>query len=203
MRARSEKGGGRRSPAWIEDWEELTAHIRRCTWCHLATTRRHAVPYRGSLLPKVVFVGEAPGKEEDATGLPFVGAAGRVLDRALMTLGLTEEEVGILNVFKCHPPGNVFDRVAARACRPHLERQMALLTPRVVVTLGAHALRWFDPGAPRISEAAGHARSWRDLPLFPLVHPAATFRSRAYAERWKGDLARLSEALPPWLGEGV
>jgi uracil-DNA glycosylase family 4 len=188
-----------RGPVWLREWDALTRRIRRCTWCHLAKTRTQAVPYRGSLLPRVLFVGEAPGTEEDRTGVPFVGAAGRVLDQGIARLGLAEGDVGILNVFKCHPPGNVFDRTAARACRPHLERQLSLLEPKVLVTLGAHALRWFDPGAPPISRAAGTPREWRGRPLLPLVHPAATFRSRVYAERWKGDLERLATDLPRWL----
>jgi uracil-DNA glycosylase len=152
--------------------------------------------YRGSLAPRVVFVGEAPGVLEDRTGTPFVGRSGRRLDTAIERLGLERSEFGVLNVLKCRPPGNRFDRSAARTCRPYLDRQLALLQPEVVVTLGASALRAFDPRAPPILTVAGRPRpsvAWR---LFPLLHPAATLRSRRWAERWERDLA----ALGAWLG---
>jgi uracil-DNA glycosylase len=188
-----------RTPAWQLEWKKLTHRIERCTWCHLAATRRHAVPYRGGTTPKVLFVGEAPGRDEDRTGVPFAGAAGAVLDRGIATLGLAPEEIGITNVFKCRPPKNRFDAVAARECRPHLEQQLALLEPRIVVTLGAHALTWFDPEAPPVTRSAGTVRTWRERPLFPMLHPASTFRSGTYARRWKTDLVRLGNQLPRWL----
>jgi uracil-DNA glycosylase len=177
------------------EWAQLSHEIRTCQRCPLGQTRTHAVVYRGSLTPRVVFVGEAPGILEDRTGIPFVGRSGRRLDAAIERLGLERSEFGVLNVLKCHPPGNRFDRSAARTCRPYLDRQLALLRPEVVVTLGASALRAFDPRAPPILTVAGRPRpsvAWR---LFPLLHPAATLRSRRWAKRWESDLA----ALGAWL----
>ncbi len=151
--------------------------------------------YRGSARPRVVFLGEAPGREEDLRGLPFVGRAGATLDRAVRKLELPPRSYGILNVVKCRPPKNRLSRASVAACRPFLDRQLALLRPRVVVPLGAHALRTLDPSAPAISEAAGTARTVGPLRLFPLVHPAATFRSGRYARRWTRDVRRLGRWL--------
>jgi uracil-DNA glycosylase len=139
--------------------------------------------------PEVVFVGEAPGAEEDRQGLPFVGRSGQRLDRAIRDLGLENRSVGILNVVKCRPPANRFDRAAARACRPFLDRQLEFLEPQVIVTLGARALEALDPEAPRVMYAAGRAREGREPPIFPMIHPAAAMRSRRWAERWTHDLA--------------
>lgn len=178
------------------EWARLSHEIRTCQRCPLGQTRTQAVVYRGSLTPRVVFVGEAPGIVEDRTGTPFVGRSGRRLDAAIERLGLEPAAFGVLNVLKCHPPGNRFDRSAARTCRPYLDRQLALLRPEVVVTLGASALRAFEPRAPPLLTVAGRPRpsaAWR---VFPLLHPAATFRSRRWAERWERDLA----ALGAWLG---
>lgn len=144
----------------------------------------------------MVFVGEAPGAAEDRLGLPFVGRSGRILDRAIESIGLSERSVGVLNVLKCRPPGNRFDRSAAEACRPHLDRQLSLLRPRRLVTLGAVALRALDPEAPRVLQAAGRPRPTAYGPLFPLVHPAASLRSTAMRTRWDHDVRELAE----WCG---
>jgi len=145
----------------------------------------------------VVFVGEAPGAEEDRTGRPFVGRSGRELDRAVAILGLVDEEFGVLNVLKCRPPGNRFDRGAARTCRPYLDRQLDLLRPNVVVTLGARALAAIDPTAPPMLKAAGRPRERAGTAHFPLIHPAAALRSRRLRERWEEDV----RALGRWLAE--
>jgi DNA polymerase len=177
------------STARSASWQRLSEEIQACRRCPLGAVRIQAVVYRGSLRPKVVFVGEAPGAEEDRLGLPFVGRSGARLDAAIRELGFGDGSVGILNVLKCRPPANRFDRAAARTCRPFLDRQLAFLEPQVIVTLGAHALEALDPGAPRVMSAAGRPREGRRPPIFPLIHPAAAMRSRRWAERWTHDLA--------------
>ncbi len=179
-------------------WETLCEEVRACRRCPLGSSRTNAVVFRGSLSPRVVFVGEAPGAEEDRTGEPFVGRAGRRLDEAIRWLGLADGAFGVLNVLKCRPPGNRFDPAAARTCRPFLDRQLALLRPRAIVTLGASALRALDPGAPAMLRAAGRPRPGPGVPLFPLVHPAAV-RSHALLRRWNDDLGALRAwlAVPP------
>jgi uracil-DNA glycosylase family 4 len=176
-------------------WDDLSAEIRVCERCELHRGRTHAVIYRGGEHPRLVFVGEAPGAEEDRRGLPFVGRSGRRLDDGIAQLGLLEEEFGIVNLLKCRPPANVFSRSAAATCRPYLDRQLALLAPELVVPLGAHALAALDPTAPRITEAAGTRRVAAGRAMFPLLHPAATFRSRKNLARWTDDLDRLRALL--------
>jgi len=192
--ARPARKSGRRRP---KEWERLSAEIRSCRKCPLGDLRTHAVVYRGGLRPRVVFVGEAPGAEEDRLGVPFVGRSGRELDRAVAALGLSAEAFGVLNVLKCRPPGNRFDRSAARTCRPYLDRQLALLHPEVVVTLGARALAAIDPTAPAVLEVAGRPRPVSEPAHFPLLHPAAALRSRRWRARWEHDV----RALGRWLAE--
>ena len=180
-----------------KEWDRLTDEIRRCQKCPLGAVRTQAVVYRGGLSPRVVFLGEAPGADEDRIGLPFVGRSGKMLDRAVIQLGLAEDEYGVLNTLKCRPPGNRYDRSAARTCRPYLDRQLDLLAPELVVPLGAHALRAIDPNAPRILLAAGRPRTEGWGPHFPLLHPAAALRSRRWRERWEQDL----RALQNWLAD--
>lgn len=178
-----------------KSWEELSEEIRSCRRCPLHLTRTHAVVYRGGERPRVVFVGEAPGAEEDRLGRPFVGRSGQLLDLGISDLGVDPEDVGIVNLVKCRPPKNVFSRASAAACRPYLDRQLALLAPALVVPLGAHALAALDGSAPRITDAAGSVRAAGRWQLFPLLHPAATFRSRENVERWRRDLVRLRAHL--------
>jgi uracil-DNA glycosylase len=177
-------------------FERLSEEIRRCTLCPLSRSRSHAVVYRGSLEPRVVFVGEAPGAEEDRQGIPFVGRSGRLLDRAIEELGPPLGEYGILNLIKCRPPANRFDPSAARTCRPYLDRQLGLLRPRALVPLGARAWGALVPHAPPILSVAGAPQLGPGGWMFPLLHPAAALRSRAWRARWDRDV----RALGAWLG---
>lgn len=179
----------------MDPWEELGREIRACTNCSLHATRTQAVVYRGGRNPRVVFIGEAPGAAEDRLGLPFVGRSGHRLDAALASLGLGPEEYGVLNLIKCHPSHNRFDPVAARTCRPYLDRQLVLLRPKFLVTLGARALAAVDPGAPPILQCAGRPRRAAEREVFPLVHPAAALRSTTLSHRWTRDV----QALGRWL----
>jgi len=166
-----------------------------CQRCHLAKSRKNVVIYRGSPKPFLLFVGEAPGRTEDESGLPFMGSAGKILDKAIVEIGVKERDYGITNVFMCRPPGNMFDPVAAASCRPWLELKVRLLDPRVIVTLGAHALKAFNQEAGSITTEAGHPFDWHRLKVFPMLHPASTLRRRAFAERWKTDILALKALL--------
>lgn len=189
LSARSVRGTA--DPSWLP----LTAEIRSCALCELHATRTQAVVYRGGPNPRVVFIGEAPGAEEDRTGMPFVGRSGRRLDGAIAEVGLAPPTFGIVNLIKCRPPKNVYSRIAAATCRPYLDRQLALLEPELLVPLGAHALAALDGTAPRITDAAGTPRSAGGRTLFPMLHPAATFRSRQNLARWERDVASLRAFL--------
>ncbi len=197
--ARAAAARGTRTADRAAELERLAEEIRACRRCPLGSSREHAVVYRGSSTPSIVFVGEAPGAAEDRAGVPFVGRAGRQLDAALARLGLGSAEFGVLNVLKCRPPGNRFDPAAARTCRPYLDRQLALLRPRLLVPLGAKALAALVPDAPPILQCAGAPRLGPLGPVFPLVHPAAALRSRRLKERWESDVAALRRwlARPP------
>lgn len=183
------------------EWSRLDRTIHHCQRCPLSRNRIHAVSYRGGTDPQVVFIGEAPGAEEDRRGIPFVGAAGKRLDEAIAGLMLGEEQVGIVNVLKCRPPENRFDPRAAVVCRPYLDQQLTLLDPKVIVTLGRWALLSLAPDAPPILRSAGTPRKWNGRPWMPLLHPASTFRSRQFQQRWEVDLGSLRRLLPQWLNE--
>jgi uracil-DNA glycosylase family 4 len=199
MRAFSSDTNPSPPPGPFDAWQQLSDEIRGCHKCRLHETRTQAVVYRGSLAPKILFVGEAPGVAEDRAGIPFVGRSGQRLDAAIARLRLTAEEYGVLNLLKCHPPQNRFDREAARTCRPYLDRQILLLSPQVLVSLGSPALHALAPDAPAMLVAAGRPRPGPLRPLFPLIHPAAAMRSRRLAERWTSDV----DALGRWLAGGL
>ncbi len=153
-----------------------------CTRCELALGRTQVVLGVGDPGARLLFVGEAPGKQEDARGEPFVGQAGRLFDQLLAENGLTRAEVFVTNVLACRPPANRTPRPAeVRAHAPWLEEQLRLVNPTVLVTLGRIALNYFLPKA-KITLVRGQPQSveWngRVLPLLPLLHPAAVLRRR-------------------------
>jgi uracil-DNA glycosylase family 4 len=187
--------------ALAELHEEIRAHAG-CGFepCEGAT---RMVPGEGSASAEVMFVGEAPGANEDEQGRPFVGRAGQLLDELLAEAGLDRGAVYITNVLKARPPRNRDPRPDEVAhSMPWLERQLELVAPRLVVPLGRHALVHFVPAA-KISALHGrvvHAGRWA---LYPMYHPAAALRSRALRETLFADARRLPEALaglPPRAG---
>ena len=157
--------------------------------------RTNAVPGSGSAASRILIIGEGPGFNEDQQGLPFVGRSGKLLDELLAAVPIAREDVFITNVVKCRPPENrdpFPDEVAA--CRPYLERQMELLDPRVVVTLGRVSMLRFYPKG-KISEDHGKILEWEGRILFPLYHPAAGLRNPAIKRELQQDVLRLPEAI--------
>ncbi len=125
------------------EWTRLVEEIMMCRKCPLHETRTRPVPGEGSLDAEIMFVGEAPGRREDETGRPFVGAAGRLLSELLGSIGLRREDVFITNIVKCRPPGNRDPREEEiAACSPYLIRQIRLIKPRIIVALGRHSGRF-------------------------------------------------------------
>ena len=180
-----------------------------CTACGLSATRTQTVPGEGSPTAALVFVGEAPGAREDLAGRPFVGAAGRLLDDLLASIGLQREEVFILNTVKCRPPENRNpQRSEIAACAPLLSRQLAALQPRVIATLGRHALAVFAPSA-KIAEVHGrpYAQTESDqhqgAVLFPLYHPAAALHNGSLRPTLERDMAALRAYLNASAREGA
>ena len=181
--------------------EAIAAEVRSCTRCRLSTGRTHAVPGEGSPDTDVVFVGEGPGQNEDQQGRPFVGAAGGLLTELIGSIGWQRDQVFITNVVKCRPPGNrdpEADEMAA--CAPFLRRQLEVLDPALVVTLGRYSLGTFMPGA-RIGQVHGQTRAVdpttgaRDAIAFAMYHPAAAFRQGGLKETMKLDMLGVPDAL--------
>jgi uracil-DNA glycosylase family 4 len=173
----------------------VAAEARACTRCPLHVGRTQAVPGEGNPLSDVLLVGEGPGAREDATGRPFVGPAGQLLDELLQSIGWAREHVFIANVVKCRPPGNRDpepDEISA--CRPYLDRQEAALDPAVIVTLGRHSLRRYLPDA-RIGEVHGRLRRSGGRFVFPMYHPAAALHQASLRETLFADMRGLPAAL--------
>jgi DNA polymerase len=175
---------------------QVAAEVRGCTRCALARTRTHAVPGEGNVLSDVLLVGEGPGAREDATGRPFVGPAGQLLDELLAAIGWHRADVFITNVVKCRPPGNRDPAPEeASACAGYLERQEAALGPAVVVTLGRHSLQRYLPGARISAVHGGLRRSFGGQHVFPMYHPAAALHQAALRETLFRDMRGLPQAL--------
>ena len=173
----------------------VAAEVSGCTRCPLHVGRTQTVPGEGNPLSDVLLVGEGPGAREDATGRPFVGPAGQLLDELLRAIGWTREQVFIANVVKCRPPGNRDpepDEIAA--CRPYLDRQEAALDPAVIVTLGRHSLRRYLPDA-RIGEVHGRLRRSGGRFVYPMYHPAAALHQSSLRETLFADIRGLPAAL--------
>jgi len=161
------------------DWTGFAADVASCTACALCRTRRNVVPGVGDVNAQWLFVGEAPGADEDAQGEPFVGQAGRLLDNMLGALGLSRaDNVYIANVQKCRPPGNRTPEPAEiEACRPYLDRQIALIRPRLIVALGRSAATTLLGYDATIAALRGRVHRYRDVPLVVTYHPAYLLRT--------------------------
>ena len=169
----------------------VAAEVRVCPLCELSRTRTNAVPGDGATNARILFIGEGPGWNEDKQGKPFVGPAGKFLDELLAIAGVSREDVFITNVVKCRPPGNrdpLPDEIAA--CAPYLDRQIALIDPEVVVTLGRFSMaRWF-PGE-RISKIHGNPKRDGKRLIVPMYHPAAALHQQALRGLIEADFAKL------------
>ncbi len=173
----------------------VAAEVRGCTRCPLHRGRTRAVPGEGNPLSDVLLVGEGPGAREDATGRPFVGPAGQLLDELLRSIGWAREDVFIANVVKCRPPGNRDpEPEEVAACGTYLERQERALDPAVIVTLGRHSLGRYLPNA-RISTMHGSLRRADGSLVFPMDHPAAALHQASLRETLFADVRGLPAAL--------
>ncbi|HEY2887025.1 MAG TPA: uracil-DNA glycosylase [Candidatus Limnocylindrales bacterium] len=181
--------------------DAIAAEVRACQRCPLSAGRTLAVPGEGDPDTEVVLVGEGPGFNEDREGRPFVGRAGDLLVRLLATLGWRRDEVFITNVVKCRPPDNRDPEPSEiAACAPYLERQLAILDPALVVTLGRHSMARFMPGA-RIGAVHGTmapvepATGAPNALVYALYHPAAALRSTEVERQSFDDVAGIPAAL--------
>jgi uracil-DNA glycosylase family 4 len=175
----------------VSELEALAQTVGACSQCLLHRGRTKAVPGEGPADAQIMFVGEAPGFHEDQQGRPFVGAAGRFLEELLGSIGLTRELVFIANVIKCRPPGNR-DPLPEEieACRPYLDRQIELVNPKLVVTLGRFSMARAFPSA-RISHIHGKARKIDGILYYPMYHPAAALHQPRLRGVIEEDMRRI------------
>ena len=184
---------------------QLYRDVSTCTRCRLNETRTRAVFGSGNANADLMFVGEAPGAEEDRQGLPFVGRAGQLLNQLLAEIGMRREDVFIANTLKSRPPGNRDPQPdEIEACWPYLESQIQLIEPRVVATLGNFATKKLTGSPTGITRCCGtpqvHELAGRTVFIYPLFHPAAALRTPSVLERLREDFSRipalLAEPLP-------
>ena len=176
---------------------ELAAEVAACTKCGLCRGRTHGVPGEGAIDPLVMVVGEGPGADEDATGRPFVGKAGQYLDKWLEAVQLARStNAYIANIVKCRPPGNrdpLPDEMAA--CRPYLDRQIDLVRPRVILTVGRISSANLTGLEVGITKLRGSTYRYRGVPLIPTYHPSGVLRNPDYRAPVWDDLRRLKKHL--------
>ena len=152
--------------------------VRGCAKCRLCETRTHTVFGEGDVDAQIFFIGEGPGETEDQTGRPFVGRAGELLNKMIGGMGVAREQVYIANIVKCRPPGNRVpapDEVAT--CTPYLERQLEIIRPRVIVTLGLPATQYMLQTKLSMGRLRGQWQNWRGIKLMPTYHPAYVLRN--------------------------
>jgi len=180
----------------LEDLEVVRAVAERCVRCPLHETRKSVVFADGSSEARVMCVGEAPGANEDETGLPFVGRAGKLLDRLLLSVGLRREDVYVCNVLKCRPPQNRNPQAdEIEQCSPFLRRQVALVRPEVVVAFGTFASRTLLDMRESLGRMRGRTHTYEGVPLIVTYHPAALLRNPNWTRPAWEDLQRVRHLL--------
>ena len=179
-----------------DDLGTLARMVSECRKCGLCATRTNTVFADGSPQARLVFIGEAPGRDEDLRGLPFVGRAGQLLDKMIAAIDLRREEVYICNVLKCRPPENrtpAPDEV--EQCLPYLKQQLALVKPALICALGLSAVQALLKTKSSMASLRGRTYEYRGIPLIPTYHPAALLRNPGLKrEAWE-DMQRVRDTL--------
>jgi DNA polymerase len=182
--------------------EEIAGQIRTCIACPLHSSRTNTVPGEGNPnRPDILFIGEGPGAEEDAQGIPFIGAAGQLLDKMIVAMGYKREEIFIANIVKCRPPGNRVPLPEEMfACMPYLKAQIALVQPKIIVALGKTAVEGLLNKPVAITRFRGTWCKYENTDLMPTYHPAFLLRSPGRkGEAWadlKAVLTKLGKEPP-------
>lgn len=175
--------------------QEINAEIRACTKCSLHESRTHAVPGSGPATADIMFVGEAPGFHEDQQAEPFVGASGKYLTDLLAGIGLKRSDVYITNIIRCRPPGNRDPFLSEiEACEPYLERQIQVIKPKIIATLGRFSMAYFLPKA-KISKIHGQPVREGGRVYFPLFHPAAALRNPGLRDVMAADFQKMKALI--------
>lgn len=175
--------------------EKIASEIIGCPLCKLSRSRKNAVPGEGQLSAKLLFIGEAPGKNEDEKGKPFVGAAGSILSTAMEKAGIKRSQVFITNVVKCRPPKNrIPDEDERTACRPYLERQISLISPKMICILGSTAYSSILDGKS-ITTNRGKIVKRNGQKYFLTIHPAAAIYNTSLRAILENDLFKLAREI--------
>ena len=175
---------------------KVDGEVLVCTKCRLSEKRKHAVPGEGSGSARVMFVGEAPGEQEDLLGRPFVGAAGKLLTELLESIKLDRKDVYITNIVKCRPPNNRPPRKdEAAACRDYLDRQLKLVRARVICPMGNSAIRALLKSEEQVSDLHGVLFEREAVTYFPMYHPAAALYTFALRKVMEDDFRKLKKLL--------
>jgi DNA polymerase len=182
--------------SWSSEWEELRVTAMACTKCRLAGTRTHVVFGVGNPSADLMFIGEAPGRDEDIQGEPFVGRAGQLLTDIIKAMKLTRDQVYIANVIKCRPPENRNPEPdELDACRPFIRRQVELIQPKVIVTLGRFGLQSLTEKGYGISTVRGQWLDYDGIKLMPTYHPAYLLRNPAAKKEVWADMKKVMAEL--------
>ncbi|MCX7711031.1 MAG: uracil-DNA glycosylase [Clostridia bacterium] len=178
------------------NWEELGKACTGCKKCNLGNTRTNIVIGRGNIEAPMMMIGEGPGEQEDMKGLPFVGPAGKLLDLLLDALMIKNEDYYIANIVKCRPPGNraPFDEEAEK-CLPFLRNQVALIKPKIIVCLGATAMKYIIDKNAKITQIRGQWIERKGYWIMPTFHPAALLRDESKKIPMWEDFKKVAEKL--------
>ena len=179
----------------MDNLDDVARAVRSCTDCPLHRGRTNAVPGEGSPTAELMLIGEGPGFHEDRQGRPFVGPAGQLLEGLLASIGTNRDQVFIANMVKCRPPDNRDPQPAEiSACSKYLDRQIELVNPKIIVTLGRFSLGRFFPGES-ITRARGRLRQKDGRLIFPVMHPAAALRRPELRSTMVQDFQAIGQAL--------
>lgn len=175
-------------------WEELEESIKNCEKCKLCKTRKNIVFGSGNREANIMFIGEGPGADEDEMGMPFVGKAGKLMNKAFEGVGIDREKVYIANIVKCRPPQNrVPEKDEASACIDYLRNQVMLIKPKIIVLLGSTALKNILGEEYSITKVRGKLITKKDIIYIPTFHPAALLRDETKKIDFWQDLEKVVE----------
>lgn len=178
----------------LQKLAQIKQEIENCTKCDLHKSRTKAVLGEGNPFARIMFIGEAPGEEEDLQGRPFVGRAGQLLTQAIENAGLRREDVYIANINKCRPPGNRQPTIEEQeACFPYLERQIEIINPKVLCLLGATAYRGVLKTQPKITQERGKVLEYRGRLVYVTYHPAYVLRNQSQKDIFFEDIKKAIE----------
>ena len=179
-----------------DNWDDLKKSIAECKKCRLCTNRTNIVLGEGNINAKIMFIGEGPGADEDKQGVPFVGKAGQLMNKAFQALGINREEIYIANIVKCRPPSNrVPEEDEAQACLNYLRNQVVLIKPEIIVLLGSTALKTILGKEYGITAVRGKWMEKNGIKYMPTWHPAALLRDENKKIEFWNDLKEVKKKI--------